>query len=158
MFCSKCGNILPEHAKYCTSCGAKVEKHATAVNAVPQFEHHQPVQTPGFIEAVDLFFSNCFRLSGRSRRSEFWWVQLLLIAVSSVLDKHLPVYGVYWGIIVLIPSFSLRVRRLHDVGKSGFYLLWNILPVIGWIMVLIQYLKPSQKGDNKYGEDPHLCC
>lgn len=50
------------------------------------------------------------------------------------------------------------MRRMHDVGKSGLYLLWFLLPLAGWIIVLIPMLQDSQPGSNQYGPNPKFCC
>lgn len=63
-----------------------------------------------------------------------------------------------WGLATLIPGIALAVRRMHDVGKSGLYLLWFLLPLAGWIIVLIPMLQDSQPGSNQYGPNPKFCC
>lgn len=63
-----------------------------------------------------------------------------------------------WGLATLVPGISLSVRRLHDVGKSGLYLLWALLPIAGWIIVIVQYAKDSQPEANQYGPNPKFCC
>ena len=55
--------------------------------------------------------------------------------------------------MVLIPGTALCVRRLHDVGKSGWFYLWILLPLIGYIIILIQFCKDST-GDNQWGPNP----
>ena len=63
-----------------------------------------------------------------------------------------------WSLATLIPGLSLSFRRLHDVGRSGLYLLWLLLPIVGWSMVIVQYAKDSQPGSNQYGPNPKFCC
>lgn len=58
MFCNKCGNIMPDGTKYCSSCGAEQRPHSSAVNDRPQFQHGQPLPSVSFSQAIRLFFSN----------------------------------------------------------------------------------------------------
>ena len=61
--------------------------------------------------------------------------------------------GIY-ALVVLVPSLAVTWRRLHDVGKSGAYYFFMLIPVVGWIIVLIQLCKDSQPGENQYGVSP----
>ena len=87
MFCPKCGNILSDSDKFCTSCGARVEpvQQGTRVNSACGHPHRTaelPAVTPG--EAVRLYFSRYADFSGRSRRSEYWGAQLVIWIISAV--------------------------------------------------------------------------
>lgn len=161
MFCKHCGNILPENAKFCTSCGAPVEnatvERNTAWNSGYETVHSaEPVPQVGFVEAIKLFFSKYADFSGRARRSEYWWVVFFNILVGTLLrqiagdDSFVPAI---WNLAVLIPSIAISVRRLHDVGKRGTYYLWNLLPIVGQIMMLIQVTKDSAPA-NEFGPSP----
>jgi len=66
-----------------------------------------------------------------------------------------PLYAVY-SLFVLIPGLAVFVRRLHDVGKSGWMFLICLIPLIGPIWLLILLLNPSNPGENKYGSSPKL--
>lgn len=74
----------------------------------------------GFVEALNASTKKIFQMKGRSRRSEFWWTQLLVFILSIFLT---PIGG---GILSLL-TIPLKVRRLHDIGKSGWWLAINIL-------------------------------
>ena len=74
----------------------------------------------GFVEALNASTKKIFQMKGRSRRSEFWWTQLLVIILTIFLT---PIVG---GILSLL-TIPLKVRRLHDIGKSGWWLAINIL-------------------------------
>ena len=100
--------------------------------------------------------------TGRARRTEYWMFVLfniLFAALASVLDWILGswnmVSGLY-GLAMLIPSIAVAVRRLHDINKTGFFLLIGLIPVIGFIWLLILFLKEGDMGDNQYGTDPKL--
>ena len=62
--------------------------------------------------------------------------------------------GGLYSLFVLIPTLAVTFRRLHDINKSGFYILLFLIPVIGQIWLLILFLKEGDVGDNQYGSDP----
>ena len=139
--------------------------YSSAVNSRPQLEHGQPLPSVSFGTAIRLFFTNYTNFSGRSRRSEYWFAWLFLWLVSVVLNffgseagGFVSAVSYIWSLVTLIPGLSLSFRRLHDVGRSGLYLLWLLLPIVGWIMVIVQYAKDSQPGSNQYGPNPKFCC
>lgn len=123
-----------------------------------------------FIEAVTSVAVNFLNFSGRARRSEYWYfflfnfvVQLLLSRSSLIFDILLPtkmalglarVLVSIYSLIVFLPALAVLVRRLHDTGKSGWYLLWNLLPGIGTLIVVIRLLRDGDPGMNSYGPDP----
>ena len=102
---------------------------------------------------------------GRSRRKEFFYFLLVDLIVSLVVAKiqgpmdflslglFTSVYGIFW-LITLVASLAVFVRRLHDVGKSGWNILWMLLPVIGPIILLLYLIQDSEPGANKYGASP----
>ena len=158
MFCSKCGNILPDNARFCTSCGAKIEPSATSVNGACDHPHDgESTPSGGPIEAVQSFFTHYADFSGRARRSEYWWVVLFNCIVTSVLSTlfHDSSFILtIWSLATLIPTLAICVRRLHDVGKTGTFYLWILLPIAGYIILLIQFIKDSQPGANRWGVSP----
>ncbi len=104
--------------------------------------------------------------SGRARRKEYWMFVLfniLFAIVALILDNILgiaiegvgygPLYGLY-ALIVLIPGLAVSVRRLHDVGKSGWMLLVALIPLIGAIWLLVLMVTDSNPGENQYGPNP----
>lgn len=116
----------------------------------------------GFADAVKLFFSNYANFKGRSTRSEYWWWSLAVFITSFVLMMSLMfVEGVVVyliaGVMVLyllaivVPNIALSIRRLHDVGKSGWWFLINLVPFVGGIVFFVISLMPSD-GANKWGE------
>lgn len=116
---------------------------------------------------------NIFNFSGRSTRSEFWWPYAALIIASitaGVFDammvaKVIQEQGemglfslsafdfssMYVGVITLIPLLSLSVRRLHDAGFSGFWILLNFIPAVGGLVLLVMYVLPSTTSSGIYG-------
>jgi len=72
--------------------------------------------------------------------------------IDGILDLPMVVYGLY-GLATLIPSLAVAIRRLHDTGKSGWYLLVGLIPLVGiWLIILLA--TEGNMGENEYGEDP----
>ncbi|WP_415327168.1 DUF805 domain-containing protein [Chryseobacterium sp. MMS23-Vi53] len=105
--------------------------------------------------------------SGRARRTEYWMYVLFNIIfaiVAIILDNVLGLkftpeipYGyIYflYAIATLIPGLAVSVRRLHDVDKSGWFILISLIPIIGGIWLLILNATEGTHGRNQYGEDP----
>ncbi len=104
--------------------------------------------------------------SGRSRRKEYWYFYLfyiLFIFVLSFIDVMIGTYdevveiGLFGGVFVLfmlIPLLATSVRRLHDTDRSGWWLLINLIPLIGVIVFTVFTLQDSKPGENQYGSSP----
>lgn len=110
------------------------------------------VKSVSFSEAISLYFSNYTNFSGRSRRSEYWWVQLFTI-IMSVISYFLPIVGLIWGVVTLLPGLALVVRRLHDTGHSGWWYFILLIPIVGAIVMLVWMCSDSTE-DNKWGPNP----
>ncbi|WP_434362169.1 DUF805 domain-containing protein [Parasalinivibrio latis] len=98
-------------------------------------------------------------LKGRARRKEYFMfllINILAIIVLSVLDAVLGTYllAIIYCLATLIPSFAVTVRRLHDTGRSGWWILICVIPFIGSIVYFIFTVLDSQKGSNKFGPNP----
>ena len=124
-----------------------------------------------FGQAVSAFFSNYANFRGRTRRSGYWWAALFLVIASLVLwFVDLQLFSGMWpqelleqgsgplsivfGLAIIIPVLSLGVRRLHDTGRSGWWVLLGLIPLIGSIVLLVFYVQDSQPGENAYGPNP----
>jgi uncharacterized membrane protein YhaH (DUF805 family) len=103
-------------------------------------------------------FQKYSQFSGRATRAEYWWFYLITIGVSfllGILDGLLNTpFGLIYFFASLIPTLAIQIRRLHDVSKSGWYMLLNFVIIIGWIWLLILNILDSTPGDNKYGPNP----
>jgi uncharacterized membrane protein YhaH (DUF805 family) len=118
-----------------------------------------------FTEAVTSAFQNYFNFQTRSRRSEYWYFTLFLILLSiatELADLFLfdnaagefgPLYGIS-SLVTFIPSLAVSVRRLHDIERSGWYLLLALIPIVGWIVLIYWVCQPGTSGQNRFGEDP----
>jgi len=98
--------------------------------------------------------------SGRARRAEFWMFTLINFIIGIVLyavDMAIGLGGVLQGLYslaTLLPSLAVGCRRLHDIGRSGWWLLIVLIPIIGWIVLILWYAKDSDPGPNAYGPNP----
>ncbi|HEX5129221.1 MAG TPA: DUF805 domain-containing protein [Usitatibacter sp.] len=97
--------------------------------------------------------------SGRARRKEFWMFVLfyfIFAVVAAVVDSMIgvPVLGMVLMLGLLVPSFAVGARRLHDIGKSGWWQLLVFLPLVGAIILIIFWVMDSNPGDNQYGPNP----
>jgi uncharacterized membrane protein YhaH (DUF805 family) len=103
---------------------------------------------------------------GRARRTEFWMfylinlvITLVLIGIDALIGTLIPQAGVgvlqgLYSLAVLIPSIAVTVRRLHDTGRTGWWILIGLIPVIGGIVLLIFMVLDSEPGANQYGPNP----
>ena len=104
--------------------------------------------------------------TGRARRSEYWYfvlfnfivsilIGLSLGVIAGLLNVPALVYLAYlWSLAVFIPSLAVSVRRLHDIGRSGWWLLLSLIPLVGSIILIIWHCTDSQPGANQYGPNP----
>ena len=91
---------------------------------------------------------------GRARRAEFWTFALVNFIVSLVLHLIAGLLGAVYGLAVLLPSLAVGARRLHDIGKSGWWLLISLIPIVGFFVLLYFFVQDSQPGSNEHGPNP----
>ena len=109
----------------------------------------------GIMDAVRSCFQNYANFYGRARRSELWLFSLFNFLISCLSFIPYVVFFVwFYGIVVLVPSLAVSVRRLHDIGKPGSYLLFCLIPFVGWILLLVWFVQDSEPGGNIYGPNP----
>ena len=104
--------------------------------------------------------------SGRARRKEYWMYKLVYLAIFLFLmlvDAFTGTYdmgdqiGLLGGIFLLgtlVPDIAVAVRRLHDSGRSGWWLLIGFIPLVGMVVLLYCLIQDGDEGDNDYGRDP----
>ena len=106
---------------------------------------------------------NFGNFEGRSSRPAFWYfclVNLIVVFMCLFLDVAIfgeadfPVLSTFYALGTFLPGLSLTVRRLHDTGSSGWYVLWGVLPVLGALVLLVVLTERSQSGPNLYGPAP----
>ncbi len=107
-----------------------------------------------FFEAVKTCFAKYVNFNGRARRSEYWWYALFLVilsVVAALIDSPKPgesgTVGTIVSLATLLPSIAVAVRRMHDVGKSGWFCL---IPIYNIVLACTN----GEVGDNEYGSDP----
>ncbi len=104
--------------------------------------------------------------AGRARRSEYWYfflVNFIISLVMFMLDHLTGTYsetlgtgffGGLYALAILVPGLAVTVRRLHDTGRSGWWILVGIVPLLGGLVLLYFTVQDSQPGDNVYGRNP----
>lgn len=112
---------------------------------------------------------NYANFTGRARRKEYWMftlfnfilsllfvIPMLIGAFSENMTIYFIGFALYmlFALALLIPSLAVCVRRLHDVGKSGWWYLISFVPIIGTILLLIWFCTDSEIGENQWGPDP----
>ena len=124
-----------------------------------------------FTAAIRSFWSRFADFKGRSRRSEYWYVQVFLVvtnlAVAGIdlalmdgdVDRFIAnggggIVGLIWIFATIVPALAVLVRRLHDTGKTGWWALVGFIPLVGAIVLLVFTVTDSSPGENKYGTSP----
>ena len=124
-----------------------------------------------FMDSIKAYWANYANFKGRTSKATFWWTILFLVLASSLIGALFPggievthFAGVdiesransiaqnVWSIATFLPSLALGVRRLHDVGKPGTYLWFGLIPIAGFIMLLVWFLQAGQPAANAHGE------
>jgi uncharacterized membrane protein YhaH (DUF805 family) len=124
--------------------------------------HHGERRMNWYLQALKKYAD----FSGRARRKEYWFFVLfyvIILVVLMVIDGFVgtQIGGAGFGILtclyalaMLIPALAVTVRRLHDTGRSGWWILIQLVPLVGWIVLLIFLFIDSQPGQNAYGPSP----
>lgn len=113
------------------------------------------------MEYVMSAITNWADFSGRARRSEYWYFTAAVIVVSFVIGILAAVIGDtlgailagLFGLAIIVPGISVAIRRLHDTGKSGWFLLLGFIPFGGFVLLFF-YLQDSAPGSNEWGPNP----
>ncbi len=99
--------------------------------------------------------------TGRARRKEFWTftlvnlvISLIISALDNIVGLGIGFLGTLFSLAILLPSIAVAIRRLHDIGKEGWWLLIGLIPIIGWIVLIYFYVQDSEPGPNSYGANP----
>jgi len=114
------------------------------------------------MEAFNWYLSvvkNYVGFEGRAGRSEFWYftlVNFIIAIVINVLGSVLgmKILGTIYALALLLPSIAVSIRRLHDIGKSGWWLLVGFIPVIGIFVLIYFYVQASEVNENRFGPMP----
>jgi uncharacterized membrane protein YhaH (DUF805 family) len=118
--------------------------------------------------AVRTCFQKYAVISGRARRAEFWWFTLFIFIASLIIGLvdgaifgmgrgmggGFQPLGAIFSLATVLPQICVAGRRLHDIGRSAWWLLIIFIPIIGWLVLLWWYVQPGDVGPNQYGPDP----
>jgi len=107
-----------------------------------------------FGQAIKTCFNKYATFSGRAGRSEFWWFVLFSLLVTggaSIIGQRLESLV---SLALLLPSLAVGARRLHDIGKSGWFQLLWLVPLIGWAILVYWAVQTGDPGANGYGPLP----
>jgi uncharacterized membrane protein YhaH (DUF805 family) len=109
-----------------------------------------------FSEAVKSGFDHYTKFEGRAHKAAFWWwflFQLLVYIGAEIIDAILgtPIFWIIAVLGLLLPNLSVSIRRLHDTNRTGWWILIGLIPIVGFIVLLIFYLQQSDPGVNDYG-------
>lgn len=114
-----------------------------------------------FVKAFMKMLANFSDFSGRTSREDFWWATLgcfILGLVTGFIFGLLGTLGTILsglvGLVLFVPELAMSVRRLHDINKSGFWLLISLIPLVGGIILLIWAIKEGDADANTYGPNP----
>lgn len=119
-----------------------------------------------FTQAIKSGFSNYINFTGRAARSAFWyWVLFTFLVgvaadafdISTAPDDLMSssfLASRIWSLVTLLPNLAVGARRLHDANRSGFWLFIGLLPLIGWIWLIVLWCSKGTSGKNRFGEDP----
>ncbi len=107
-----------------------------------------------------LALSKYAEFEGRSRRKEYWYFALFNIIITygialiETLLWDFPILSSLVSLGLIVPGIAVGIRRLHDIGKSGWYVLIGLIPLIGFILLIVWFCTDSQPGSNKWGPNP----
>lgn len=114
-----------------------------------------------FMDAVKACFNRYARFQGRARRPELWYFALFNLIVNIVLgivdmsifgmDSGMSLLSNIYGLAVFVPALAVGARRLHDIGKSGWWQLIGLIPLVGWIILIIWFASRGDDRNNEYG-------
>lgn len=114
-----------------------------------------------FGQAIKLGFNRYVDFSGRSSRAEIWWwtlflnlAFLVLLIVDLAIIKTPFLTQLIFGLAIALPSLAIGIRRLHDIDKSGWWILLHLVPFLGSIVLVILACKRGSDEENKYGPSP----
>lgn len=119
-----------------------------------------------FPDAVKICLNKYATFNGRARRSEYWWFALFTVLVSIVASILDAILGTGYGgsstsgvintiasLALLLPGIAVGIRRLHDTSRVGWWILIGLIPIVGWIILIVFYVQDSHP-DNQYGPSP----
>lgn len=153
VFCRGCGQRLHVTALACPHCGAPQGSFGAAGpgDGIPRT----------FGSAITICLRKYADFQGRAPRAEYWWFTLFTIlvdvafsVVAAALHEHaIGILGDLVSLALLLPTIAVGARRLHDIDRSGWWQLLNLVPLVGWIIVFVWFCTRGTRGDNRFGPE-----
>lgn len=171
MYCKNCGVELQENAAVCLNCGVQYgvgNKYCRHCGAQPdplaavcvkcghslkagKLQKSQNGDVKDLSDAIKICWKKYADFRGRAGRAEYWyWVLFCLIL------SFIPLVNIIATLALCVPSIAVGVRRLHDIGKSGWYYLLCLIPLIGSVLLIVWFCQEGQVEENEYGTNPNL--
>lgn len=171
-YCPTCGAEPDPKAVICVKCGCALKSFQSPIKKQKQVRDNKNVHT--FKEAVAICLNKYADFTGRACRAEYWyWGLLMFLAfiaywgLANITMGNIITYSynentfgtvtiIYWiwCLAMLLPSLAVTVRRLHDIGKSGWWYFIALIPIIGGILLLIWMCQDGEPNANEYGTNP----
>lgn len=101
-----------------------------------------------FQEAIKTCFSKYADFSGRASRPEYWWFMLFIFIASAICSVINDVLGVVFALATLLPCIAASTRRLHDTDRTGWWQLIGLIPIIGFIVLIVFLAQTGHGGDD----------
>lgn len=158
MFCTKCGAKNPEDATFCYKCGNTlyVEKTKPIVDGTTVTTDEIVAEE---VNPLVDFWTNIVNFEDKMNRHNFWvavfvmaLINIVIVAVAYGTEAMILWY--LYDLFFLIATLSASVRRLHDINKSGAYVLLNLIPLVGQVALLIMLLQENEADKKKVVDDP----
>lgn len=141
MYCPSCDISNTTNAKFCGGCGNPLNASTRPM--------------VGFGDAIKLGFSKYATFSGRATRAEYWWwiLFIVLARIALLVVDTFTFFGtsLLFSLATLIPNLALGARRLHDINRTGWWQLLILVPVIGWILLLVWACSRGHDEPNQHG-------
>jgi uncharacterized membrane protein YhaH (DUF805 family) len=123
---------------------------AARIRTTDRLSEADPVNTQGrnkmtFVESISTCFNKYATFEGRAPRSEYWWFVLFTWLVSLATGMINETLSGLFSLAVLLPSLAVGARRLHDIDKSGWFLLLWLIPIIGWLVLLYWFVQEGRE-------------
>ncbi|MBN8872039.1 MAG: DUF805 domain-containing protein [Rhodospirillales bacterium] len=148
--CQACGTPLPPTAQFCPACGAPCSGSSRG-DGIPR----------SFGISIQICLRKYASFAGRAPRAEYWWfvlfeilVQLAANMIDHALETTPPgLVGPLASLALLLPALAVAARRLHDIDRSAWWLLLYLVPVVGWLVLLVWHCTRGTRGPNRFGPE-----
>lgn len=107
-----------------------------------------------FQESLAICFRKYVDFEGRASHSEYWWFFLFLFVTGLVTSYISSMVNILFSLVTLVPSLSAATRRLHDTGRSGWWQLLWLVPVVGWIVVVVFLVQGPKSEGSRFDMEP----